>query len=259
MIKFGQLVFLSVLACAPVIAASAEKTLPDWLQGRASDLAPPPPKLSSAEILSLCQRPHELPQLLENIKLIWERKLLVQSDFYRDDNLKCFFDGASIVWRQKPTKSISKNVRIDATVTADPHEFPDMLIDAQIMINFEKAVSVLPAGESYIGSVRIHVGAIPNFAWREVRRVFGKETMTQSTFPSTTHVMGSPSPGKVFVVYLYPGDNSEKYGDAELPQARFLLQQGAVVDPAHRFTPQGDDTVSSILIVERVNRAETGK
>jgi hypothetical protein len=261
MIKFDQFALVSLLAFAPVVAVSAEQALPDWLQGRASDLAPPPPQLSAAEILSLCKRPHNFPQLLESLKLVWGKKLLIQRDFYRDDNLKCFFDGATIVWHQKPTIPIPKDANFRATITADPHEFPGMLIDVGIVINFEKAVSVLPDRESYSGMVRVEMGTSQNLAWREVKRVFGPETMTRSTYPLGNHTVNKRSPGKAFAMYLYPGDRADKYGLMELPQVRFLLQQGpTAVDLQHRLdTPLDDDTVSSILVIERTNIGVTGK
>jgi hypothetical protein len=165
------------------------------------------------------------PHLLESLRLIWEKKLLIQSEFYRDENLKCFFDGATIAWHQMLKVPLPKNARLHATVTADPHGFQDMLIGAGIAINFEQAVSVLPAHENYIGDVTIDTLA-------DVRRVFGTETITRSNI-ALPHGIGRDS-GDVSVAYLYPGDKPESYGYIELPRIKFLLRHVIPVDPSNR-------------------------
>lgn len=235
-------------------AVSAEKPGPEWLQGRASDTNPGPPIETTSTIDALCRRPSDVSEFLRNLNRIWEEKLLTQPAFFHDKGLMCFLGGTSVRWKKGATGTVDASRR-SATITLDDNIFPRATIQAQISFDKEPAVPGLPARVHYIGILSLKVDGTSSLKFDDVRSIFGPNFRELSAFELSPH--GSPvsALGKVFVFYLYPGDDPEKYGAMELPQIRFLLKQGDVAPSQfQRFKPQDSDLVVSIFLSEDANR-----
>ena len=245
-------VWAALFFVLPVV--SAEKSIPEWLQGRASDTDPGSPVETSSTIDALCQRPKNVSEFVQNLKLIWDQKLLTQPAFFRDKSLMCFFGGVSTTWKKGPIGTADSSRR-SVKITLNENIFPHVTIEAQIFYNKEAAVSVLPARLEYMGVLSLNVEATSGLTLKEVRSVFGSNFRKRSASYISGDGIAALPPGKVFVFYLYPGDNPEKYGVAELPQIQFLLKQGDVApSQVQGDEPQDSDVIGSIHLVERANR-----
>jgi hypothetical protein len=84
---------------------------------------------SAQEIGALFDRPRDVSEFVRNLKVAWDRKLLVQPGFYDENNLKRFFNGAAVVWG-KPSPGMSQSFTVrQATVTVDKSLFPGVIVD----------------------------------------------------------------------------------------------------------------------------------
>jgi len=166
----------------------------------------------------------------------------------------CFLGGTSVTWKKGPVGTVDTSRR-PVTIRLDESIFPHATIDAQISRLNKPAVPGLPAHVQYIGILSLHIDGTSSLKFREVQGFFGSGFHQLSADELSPH--GSPvaAPGKVFVFYLYPGDDSEKYGAVELPQIRFLLKQGDVApSQMRRYEPQDSDLIASIFVREHANR-----
>ena len=248
----ARLVWVAVFFALP--AASAERPVPEWLQGRASDTVPGPPIETSSTIDAQCQRPRNVSELLQNLKVVWDKKLLTQPAFFRNKSLMCFFGGVSSNWKRELGYG-ADTYRRWVTMTLDENILPHAAIQAQISTSKEAAVSGLSARIQYMGGLSLHVEATSSLTLKEVRSVFGPNFRKRDPIYATGDGLPKSSPGKVLVFYLYPGDEPEKYGVAELPQIQFLLKQGDVApNRVQADDPQDSDVIGSISVSERANR-----
>jgi hypothetical protein len=248
----GRLVWVALLFALP--AASTERPVPEWLQGRASDTYPGPPIETSSTIDAQCQRPRNVPEFLENLKVVWDKKLLTQPAFFRNKSLMCFFGGVSTTWKRELGYG-PDTYRRSVTMTLDENIFPHAAIQALTVVGKEAAVPGLPAHVHYMGVLSLDVEAASSLTLKEVQSAFGPNFHKRSTIYFTGDGLPKSPSGKVFVFYLYPGDDPEKYGVAELPQIQFLLKQGNVAPhQVNSEDPQDSDVIKSIRVIERANR-----
>jgi hypothetical protein len=237
---------------------AAGTAIPTWLQGRASDTQPAPPIYSSTQIAALFQRPSNVSELLRNLKLAWDKKLLVQPAFFDDANLLTFFNGTSITWK-KPRPNTKLDIRNrTGTVTVNDRVFPNVMVSVWIHHELDPAIrqpgAYFPAHAHDAGSVQLRIGTLPPLTWEVVKGVFGPDAQKLNADIPSPHAV-IPRSGKVVMRYVYSGDDPSKFGEGELPQARFLLEQGLVsAPPTLRDQPQDSDTIRSIYMLESVNR-----
>ena len=236
-------------------AVSAHNSTPVWLQGRASDTNPGPPTETSSTIDSLCERPRNVSEFVRNIKVVWNNKLLIQPDFFRDKSLMCFLGGVST--RRKESAGAASASRRSVTIILDESIFPHATVEAQILLVNEVAVSVLPARIQYTGILSINFDGASGLKFKDVRNIFGPNFIKRSAISISGHGAPASSTGGLFISYLYPGDDPDKYGEAELPQLRFLLKDNDFVPyKIQGYDPPDSDVIGSIFVLERANRRQ---
>ena len=219
--------------------------------------------LSASEIGALFERPATVAELLKNLKLAWDQKLLVQPAFFEDSNLLKFFSGKSV--RRETPGSNTKNFRaIAATVIVDDTVFPGETVT--IRWNHERVVlpANLPASRHKYahdtGWIRMDVESLPSFSWGAVKEVFGPNARDVGVHTYLHGEQTSSSLGKVDMQYLYPGENPAKKTAVELSATEFVTKQGPVPEPkalpppGFTHTVQDTDTVKSVYIFESVKR-----
>jgi len=166
----------------------------------------------------------------------------------------CFFGGAYVRWQKEPIGAVNASRR-SATITLDEKIFPHTTIQAQIYFDRKPSIPGLPARVQYVGILNLEVDATSSLKLSDVQGYFGSNFRRLGISELSPHGSPTYSSGKVFVFYLYPGDDPAKYGAAELPQIRFLLKQGDVApSPIQRYEPQDSDFVTSIFMCERASR-----
>jgi hypothetical protein len=185
---------------------------------------------SAQEIGAMFKRPKDIEGLLWNLKLAWDKKLLVQPRFYDDQTLMRLFNATAIVWEMPPA-DVSPDFTIKkATVTLDRTLFAGVPLAVQWTHELAKAQphpekpGVLLAG--YIqdtGGISMNVESLPGFTWGAVVRVFGSGAKNIGTEPISEGPPGKPA-GKALMRYLYPGDDPSKLDETQLSKAMFLLK-----------------------------------
>ena len=253
---------LSVTAPASIVSAAESAPAFDprsapSLQGRASDAAPAPPVLSSAELAALFKTPKTIPELLANLRLAWDRRLFVQRAFFDDKNLKRFFDGTSVTWIRR-SGDLTRAGSQTGTVTVDQKDFPGLSVEVQINRHLEAGFASpsvrIPDSTKDVGVVQLKDASVPGFTWGAVRRGFGADGHPLSAAPVALHAAHVERAGKVFMRFLYPGDDPQRYGSAELPRAEFLLLQGSIPPESDELLPKPQDTdaIKSVYILESI-------
>ena len=77
------------------------------------------------EVLAMINRPATITDLLQNIKFALEHDLLLQKDFYTDENLKRFFRTSKIEWTtNEPASKLGTLVAFDDLPYKDQNERP---------------------------------------------------------------------------------------------------------------------------------------
>ena len=246
------LIWAVFFSAFPVMAS--EKSVPEWLQGRASDTEFALPVESSSTIDALCRRPRDVSEFMRNLKEIWDKKLLTQPAFFHRKSLMCFFGGVSVTWKNGGIDGADASRR-SATITLDESIFPHSTIQAQLLVINEAAIPGLPKRVHYSGILNVSVEDTSSLKLDEVRGIFGPDFRKLNLPDASPHGSTVFSPPKKFVCYLYPGDDPEKYGVAELPQIRFQLKSsGVAASQVERYETHGDDVIASIFMRERANR-----
>jgi hypothetical protein len=224
---------------------------------------------TTQEMASLFERPITGAGLLRNLKVAWDKKLLVQPGFFDDTNLMRFFNGTAVVW-DKPTPGMEADWTIrTGTLTIDSKVFPNVTVglrQSHHVVKEQRAPTfnvVIPAYTQDIGSIAMHVESVSGFTWGAVKQSFGPGAKDTGVFG----IWEGPGPeprdgpwaealaGKANMRYLYPGDDPSKVGPTDLSQATFALKQGPQARDASGFvirTPQDSDFVQSISIYQSV-------
>jgi hypothetical protein len=114
---------LLIAAAATAGTQTAAPTEP-----RCGSLGPSIEKGAVSRIGALFERPQSVSQLLQNLKLAYEKDLFIQPAIYEDENLKKFFAGTEVTWgnpRPLTTRTITAK---DLEITADARVFPKFTI-----------------------------------------------------------------------------------------------------------------------------------
>jgi hypothetical protein len=142
-------------------------------------------------------RPRNIEQLLSNIKLAFDRGLLLDPAFYSDNNLMTVFDGTSVQWH---SVRFSSNTR-QAVITLDPSP------------NGIKTVGVrISKGSGLSRGVYIDMQVAPSSGMRlgDVRKVFGGEASTipkmlpTDVAPDANNTAHLPDPAIAYVKQTPP-------------------------------------------------------
>lgn len=148
------------------------------------------------------RRPQKVEQLLGNLKLAFDRELVLAPAFYDDSNLLKFFNGTSMQWRAIGDSDVD-----EAAITPSP-----MLVGMK-----EITVRMWKHGAPVLDSeIRIAVDSSSELTLGHVREVFGGETRTVLPDQPTHPWAGGYSPptpyGIAYEKTIYPlGANSRPF------------------------------------------------
>jgi hypothetical protein len=271
MCSIARLVVINMLCCLASEApstAQAEAITGPAVQGSQSEQGKPPGQSessthSAAGISALIQRPASAPDLIENLRVAWEGRLLVQPAFFEDANLLKFFNGTSVTWKDLHVRTKS-NFVASATVKLDDRVFPGSTVT--VFRTHEVVPPVHAANDrnrGYVhdsGAIQMQVDSLQGFTWQAVKRAFGPDAKDVGVMANLHAMRTGPLPGKAYMRYLHVGEEALKLSAAERPTADFLLIQGpdsqAAAAPwsSAAHTPLDSDKVKSLRIFESVRR-----
>lgn len=141
-------------------------------------------------------RPRNIEQLPSNIKLAFDRGLLLDPAFYSDDNLMTVFDGTSVQWHS----AILPDTR-EAVVTLDPS-----------LVGIKNVSVRIWKGSGFSRGVDIDVQIAPSsgLTLGGVRKVFGEEDSTiprmlpNDVAPDENNTAHLPDPAIAYVKQTPP-------------------------------------------------------
>jgi hypothetical protein len=241
--KFSIAVILSGVVFAMSGVDASSRTNSDATQQTSSNGANPSTVFAmnhvytAKEISSLFARPTTVTELLRNLKLAWDRKLLVQPEFFDDSNLMRFFNGTAVVWNKPPPGMEADWTIRTGTLTVDSKEFPNVVVGLRQSHHVAKEQRapalnlVIPAYTQDTGSIAMRVESVSGFTWGAVKQIFGPDAKDTGVFG----IWEGPGPeprdgpwakalaGKASMRYLYPGDDPSKLDAVDLSKATFGL------------------------------------
>jgi hypothetical protein len=217
--------------------------------------------LTSAQVAGMIRRPQTARELLTNLKLAWERKLLLQPRFFDDANLLKFFNGASVTWKPAtPNMKPDFVIRVATVQVAVPYAKTVITVQfSHQVLNQEKVPHANSKAVHDTGGIAMSVESDADFTWGAVRSVFGAGASNQGVYAISEGAPANPPEGQALMRYLYAGDDPKKLGASELSNASFLIEQGTVHQPAPPSSPAGHDPrdtdhVKYLRIFESVKR-----
>jgi len=174
---FCVLMLVSEVACVPVTTPLAGQMSAAPPEPSCGTLGPSTDPDAIARIGAMFSRPQNASELLENLKLAYDKELFIQSGFYDDANLMKFFAGTAVNWGEpRPLRALPNIVR-DVVITADAHAFPQMTVTvSHACLPKYKHVSAhrsVVYGLAYNARLELRVATVPGFTVARTRAVFG--------------------------------------------------------------------------------------
>jgi hypothetical protein len=132
--------------------------------------------LPTAGLESQFERPQNLAQLLQNLKLAWKNDWLMRPQFFDRETLLKFFNGTAVSLQQRENVP-PPYVSIVATTASSV--FPQMSVELETTCSSRS--SPQPNGRTQTlvtvsGHIRIYGGPVPELTLRSIRQVLGSET-----------------------------------------------------------------------------------
>jgi hypothetical protein len=166
-------------------AAEMPSKLDDPCRAASSYPSPeyPFPVYSATQIAAMLKPPRDVPDLLWNLRLVFDRKLLVQPRFFEDEVLLRVFNGTAIRWVEPGTPDVAgdwviKPKRI-ARITID-RAFAGMKVDVGVSHrcldrrpNPADPGITIPPHTYDSGYIRLRFPPFDGFTLGAVRKVFG--------------------------------------------------------------------------------------
>jgi hypothetical protein len=177
------LILVGEVACAPVITRDPVTTPVAGAQGGApsdltcGSLGPSTDSDAIARVGALFSRPENVTQLLQNLKLAYDKDLLLEPGFYDAANLAKFFAGTTVTWNEPRGILPTEPSVQDIVVTSDGKVLPHITIELRrtcwLEVRFEAPNRYLPDHVKEAGAVALQVGDAPGFTLGVVKGVFG--------------------------------------------------------------------------------------
>jgi hypothetical protein len=162
---------------------------------------------TESQILSMFDRPADVPGLLANLKLAADERLLWEPAFYEDATLLKFFDGVAVE-RKRIERKNSAVEDIAIVSIADPR-FPGMTVQVvrgrDPFVDTSKVPRVYRIYFKRYVDVSVHVIAVPEFTVCAVRDIFGPETFSRLDDGFATDGATYVPQVKGSLGYKYPG------------------------------------------------------
>jgi hypothetical protein len=143
-------------------------------------LWPPEDKDAIARIGSMFVRPANVPQLLENLKLAYDKKLLLLGEFYDEGNLIKFFGSEKITSSGQLLPAMRGVANQVIELAPGDGELRGLTVGVTRgclpAAERRSAAGVVRAHLEYLGSVTVKISGTPEFTVNAVRSVLGKES-----------------------------------------------------------------------------------
>jgi hypothetical protein len=217
-------------------------------------LGPPQDKTAIARIGSLFERPASVAMLLQNLKIAYDRKLLLAPEFYDEGNLLKFFDRQKVVstGRLLPEMRGARNrvIELAGDDAALGKTTVSITISCMVLPGYESATGRVPARLGKFGRAALTIAGVSNFTVSAVRAVLGKEPrfLPEHFGPHDL----SPT-GTGLLIYETPAnywDGMATKAGAGIAFRMTLSLAGRGPEYANEPLFTGDDAVMSIEIFE---------
>lgn len=215
---------------------------------------------TSGQLATLFGRPKTVPQLLTNLKLAWDMKLLLQPAFYEDSSLLRFFNASAVSWEPAQIPDPDWIIRI-GKLELEQSAFPDVTVALRYSRRVTRKQSApgvgvdVPANTEDSGQITMNVESVPGFTWGVTKSAFGPNATQRGRGENYHGGRSTPLTFKVEMQYLYPDEDVAKFGASDLPGTWFLLKQGAIAPaPGKSVEPQDSDIVESLRMYIAVKK-----
>jgi hypothetical protein len=219
----ASIIVVALVLWATLSGAASARTSPDNPCDDPSSSPSPAyslPAYTTGQTKAMLKRPADVAGLLQNLKVVFDKKLLVQPSFFADSVLLELFDGRGLEWVKPGTADVMndrivKPTRI-ARISSDAPLFRGMKVDVGLnhkCLNRRtdpRDPHATIAPHTYdSGYIRLRFEPIPGLTLGAVRHVFG------------------PNPGYFGVLCNSPTDLSYPTGSAGLADADTFFYNGA--------------------------------
>lgn len=132
---------------------------------------------SAADVQAMFERPEDIREFLQNIKLAWEQDWLLRPSFYDVATLMKFFNGTKVTWNGPDP--FFKNLHtelIKGSVVSDA--FPGIIAKFESncsIIDYKVTSGVKQSKVEGNGFLNVEVASVPEITLQNVRNVFGHE------------------------------------------------------------------------------------
>jgi hypothetical protein len=131
----------------------------------------------SEPIAASTARPNSLSDLLGNLKIAWDRRLLKQQTFWTNDNLLRFFDGVKVTWDPQIAQ-LDPSWSLERGLTDQDGR---MVVYTGLLQNpvevqrghYTEPASVYPSRTETSGSITLSFGPDSTVTWGKVKSLFG--------------------------------------------------------------------------------------
>ena len=131
---------------------------------------------SVSDLQGLFQEPRDGRQLLQNLKLAWERDLLLEPAFYDPALLRKFFAGLNVTWRQPQVPLLSDVGYVVGQLNSKVIEGMDVRVENRCWQRISKSGSEQPkVTVTVIGFMAITGGPFHEMTLKRIRDVLGPE------------------------------------------------------------------------------------
>jgi hypothetical protein len=131
---------------------------------------------SVADLQGMLERPTSIKQLLKNLKVTWDRDLLIEPSLYNQGVLQKLFDSADVRWRASDISLPSGAGFVVAELNSRVTPGMSVTVESRCWQTDSKtAAGVSRAEATIIGFVHISGGPIPGMTLSVVRDAFGLE------------------------------------------------------------------------------------
>jgi hypothetical protein len=267
-VVFGSAAWVSMVLVflCPVDALCAEVRPPPDVQHVQSSLcaasaAAVAPKYSAHEISLLYERPSDVAGLLRNLKVAFDRDLLLQPEFYDDANLLKFFAG-SRVKHDQPNPQLARGATEQSfEVVSGSGALTRMSIrlkrSCASVAAYDTPAGHFPPHARLGAGATLEVAGVQGFTLGPVRAVLGRETTAWFDHGIATDGATYVPTSKGRVIYEVRDRIDAARSKIEISSVTFLVKPDPPIGPderppqAERFTDSDGVQRIEILIRER--------
>jgi hypothetical protein len=142
-----------------------------------AELVHPERAYSVSDLQAMLERPRDIQQFLQNLKVAWERDLLPQPSFYDEATLLKLFNGTKVTWnRPDPFVKNLHTEFVAGSVASDA--FPGIVAKFESncsVVEYKTADGATLSKVAANGFLNVAIGSVPEMTLKAVKSVFGHE------------------------------------------------------------------------------------